>query len=931
MPTREHVRLVLDRVHRGSDLAFFFDKLTSPDWIPPLQDEGLFQNPPRPEVDGDLVRYPDWPAARYLVRVAGAAPETVLQTIQAVPVSDNPRIYDAFVQAALEMPAPTAAHLASDVVIWLRTVKHLLLLPIHAAKLVAHLARGGATPEAMLVAQELLATDAPIDSDKLGSPRQLARVGQYELATAIDEMREPLVSASGTAALDLFINALGRVLPSRSNKRESLPLEDYSSVWRPILTEHAHLSAEIDDLMVDAVIQAAEQLVQEGGGSGREAFARLATGEWKILRRIALHLVGRFPDQVDVALASRLVVSAKTVRDSAYEYELQVAIANVFSRLSPGRRAKYVNLVRHGPRITSATRRAVGDEWDAYVAHWQAKRLAPIFNQLDATDRDWASGVVEEGDVPDLLAKPHPAVASFVGPTSPRTSDELGAMPMYDLLEFLRNWEPSGEWASPSREGLGRALSAAVTDKPRRYASGAQDFVGYQPVYVRALISGLRDAVLKGSRISWRPVLALSDWVVRQSLDETNVDWRASDDDPGWGWTWTDLARLFSAGMSQSGSGLPRSAASDIWSLLERLATNPEPTAEFEERYGGANMDPTNLALNTGRGQAMHAVVRYAWWVTKGRGPIRSAVRKLLEAHADPMREQSLAVHSVYGQWLAVLLALDPQWVQGTLLPLIFPTDRELHSYWEAAWDSYVLYGKPSRSVFESAKGEYLRAIETLEDRSSNDRHADDRIRGFVAHIVLYYLWGLYDLDDEEGLLRRFNTVAPSSARGELISYAGRLLRNESGDQKARLPAEQVDQLKQLWLARRLVIEHAPGESTDEPAAFAWWCGAEQLEPEWWLPQLQWVTDLGVEPEPLFAVLQALPAAATVDPRVTLRIIRRLLDVAREPWAFVGHVDDLRSAILTAIASGDRVASEIARQLVDAIGAREIADLSDLI
>ena len=36
-----------------------------------------------------------------------------------------------------------------------------------------------------------------------------------------------------------------------------------------------------------------------------------------------------------------------------------------------------------------------------------------------------------------------------------------------------------------------------------------------------------------------------------------------------------------------------------------------------EQRYGGSNMDPATLSINTTRGETMHAVIRYALWVRR--------------------------------------------------------------------------------------------------------------------------------------------------------------------------------------------------------------------------------------------------------------------------------------------------------------------------
>lgn len=926
MPTREQVRLVLERVRRGSDIAYFFGELTSAEWIGPLREEGLFDNPPGPEVEGDWVRYPEWPAARYLARVSSTAPSEVLEIIHAVPEVGNPRIHDTFVEAALAMPHEMAAQLAPDVARWLQSSKHLLLLPEHAAKLTSRLALEGATAEALVIANALLTIDPPGEFDDPHT-RPSAHVGGHEFPRVLDEICGPLIETAGVSALELLTSTLATVLAYLQPKDKRPPFEDFSYIWRPVLTESERSARDPAAALTDVIVPAAERLVNSGEIPADEVLTLLGKGHWKIERRIALHLLARFPDRFDLTAAANLVINAATIRDPACEYELQAAIGALYPLLPKKGRSRYLDLVRRGPVASTAQRKRFGARWSEFVVHWQSKRLAPVFHALSDVDRVWASSVLDETIIDELLTRPRRRSASFVGPISPRTPNELAALSVGEILEFLETWVPTGDWAAPSPEGLGRALSSAVSMKPRYFASAAQDFIGYNPVYVRSVVSGLRDAVSQGARISWNPVLALCKWITMQSLEVVHADWRESDRDPGWSWTWIDVARLVSEGMVHSTSGLPRSAASQVWAVLERISRMPEHSSEFSTEARGREIDPAMLSINTGRGEALHAVVRYAWWESKGKGPIRQKVRSLLGYHADPTHEKSAAVHSVYGRWLSVLLTLDKAWTQ-TILPKIFPSDSNLNIYWRAAWDSFVSFDQPTRSTFESIEGEYRRAIREI-FIESNDQHKIDRIHATAQHVVIYYLWELFVLTDSESLLRTFLNNASDEARAELIAFTGRLLRDE--EKSNRPSARQVELLKLLWLDRRESAERGDDDMARELAAFAWWCGTSSLEPEWWLPQLQWITSNSIEPDPIFLVLDALPSAASVDPVTTVRILRRLLDIAKSPWTFSGHVDEIRNTLSIAMSSSDETAKEGGRQLINKLGALEIADLRDLL
>jgi len=94
-----------------------------------------------------------------------------------------------------------------------------------------------------------------------------------------------------------------------------------------------------------------------------------------------------------------------------------------------------------------------------------------------------------------------------------------------------------------------------------------------------------------------------------------------------------------------------------VWHILKLLTEDPDPTPEHEARYGGSNMDPATLSINTTRGEAMHAVVSYALWVRRHIDSQADAedqprrgfdempeVREVLDAHLNVAQEPSPAI-----------------------------------------------------------------------------------------------------------------------------------------------------------------------------------------------------------------------------------------------------------------------------------------------
>jgi hypothetical protein len=82
---------------------------------------------------------------------------------------------------------------------------------------------------------------------------------------------------------------------------------------------------------------------------------------------------------------------------------------------------------------------------------------APYASELNVLEQRY--GVVEHAEFPAYST-------SWVGPTSPVTEEGLAAYGVAELVEYLRTWRPQRpEPWDPSKEGLGRALQAAVAKR----------------------------------------------------------------------------------------------------------------------------------------------------------------------------------------------------------------------------------------------------------------------------------------------------------------------------------------------------------------------------------------------------------------------------------------------------------------------------------
>jgi hypothetical protein len=194
-------------------------------------------------------------------------------------------------------------------------------------------------------------------------------------------------------------------------------------------------------------------------------------------------------------------------------------------------------------------------------------------------------------------------------------------------------------------------------------------------------------------------------------------------DDPDWGWTRKTIAGLLGTGFEEGPSMIPFDLRSQVWSILEILTNDLDPSPE-DEATVSEPIDPSHVAINSTRGEAMQVVVRYALWV---RGYLEKLpdgvtkiargfeempeVRQVLEAHLDLAHDPSLALRSVYGRWLPSLTHLDAEWIKNHV-QVVFPHEERFRRYRDAAWDTYVVLCHPYSMLFDILEEEYGIAIE---------------------------------------------------------------------------------------------------------------------------------------------------------------------------------------------------------------------------
>lgn len=915
-PTPDQVDKAVTLLAHYEQYRYFFDRLENPEWLEPLWEKGFFSNPPAPVKDEEekTIRYQPWPEAGYLARMAKYKPDLVANIIEKMEDTDNSAVHVDLINAALAMPPEISVQISEKAKKWAENSNILTAEKI--GELMAHWAKGGKNEEAIELATVLLDVLPEEQSWDTAIKKPLGPRARFEIWMYEQILRKyypELVKASGLHGLERLCDLLEKAI---------------------IFSDHDTEEKE----MVGAIREAAEEIIRSGNSNIKQVVESLERRGWKIFRRIALHILRLFFER-DVMLVRNHLVDRRLFDDVGVRHEYVLLLRTAFNHLSSQDKQLILGWIEEGPdkeinkKSYSQQKGILPSETDLkrYIEKWQRDRLSWI--GIDNLPSEWQQRYKE---LIAIYGEPeHPEFPVYYegggqGPLSPKTKEELGNMQVSELITFLKSWEaPNESFYEPSKESLGILLAEAIAEDPERFALEAPSFKELDPIYIEALINGLNKGLKTGKRFHWAPVLDLCEWIIKQPREIS--DQKKPKLETDWGWTRGLIANLLQEGMKTE--AIPIENRAMVWNILCTLTDDPEPTLEYEERYGGSNMDPATLSINTTRGKALHAVFEYALWIRrylekecdtekleKGFEEMPE-VREVLEKHLNIDQDPALAIRSIYGEWFPWLVLLDSKWAEKNACR-IFPLSERERAYFDAAWSTYISFCQPYNNVFGILREQYLHAIKIigLKDRIAGLYEPDNHL---AEHLMTFYWRGKIELID--AILTEFWSKAPDSLRGHAIEFIGRAFKTT----EKPVSEEIINRLKALWVKRIESAKNSPEDHEKEMSAFGWWFASGGFDAEWAVKQLHEVLKQTKKIEVADEVLERLAAIAESYPLQAVECLRFIAEGDKEGWLISAVSNDAKKILKVAL--DNAVSEREAKKTINYLGSRGFLDFRELL
>jgi len=919
--------------------------LKTPDWIEPLSKAGKFKEPPAVIRQENTIRFPPWSESQYLTRMAADAPETVKNVILKVPQTDNQRVHQDFVEAALRMPGAIAAEVAAKEAAWIREQEYLYVLySDKVSKLIAHLAGHGQVVAALGLAGALLQLSPnPRPTRRIGEgedaiemPRDaLAKFDDWHYQQSLRTITKPLVIADKERGLELLCDILEFALKADSRPEETE--EDYSWIWRSQIEIEGH--GDPKDSLVSAVRDAALLIAELDTPRIPVLLNRLVARRWRVFRRIAAHVLRTTPN-IEPAMIREFLARPLQLQDYPQtEPELADFLKGWFSKLPEEIQRQVLANIDAGPNLDTfrknfeiEKKRPPSDaEIESIDRKWKLQWLEPIHEALPNDEwRNHYQELVERFGRPAEIHRLKGGV--FVGPTSPKTVQELQELGPEKLIEYLQTWVSSNEWASPTRAGLGSQLTSLVSMEPGKFSPIADKFIGLDRTYVSSGIEGFGQALKNGRPIDWGRVLSLCEWVVKQNgeIGKHKID--LFQGDPDWIASRIAVARLLREGFATPKDlQPPKDLRKTIWELLTNLVTGPDPSASGEQKYSNQGL-AGSLSLNVPRGIALDAVIDYGFWIhpydqkrsEAGESAFSDApeTKQLLDKVLGS--DHSLAIGEVFGRRFPALFMLDRSWTKANVDLIFRPQAKPLD---RVAWINYVLFCQPYDDLLPVLISQYERAIDSLGVALKSSLKSDYE-RNLVAHLAGFFWRGRLDWDDKEGLLARFFQKAPVESRAYFFEYVGRSL----GDN----PLKEGDYQNLLGRLRKLLADRISaikqtGKEESELEPFGWWFITNQFDPDWLMENLLTILRLSHKISPDWHVVECLSKEAKSKPLQAVEALEQIVVGDKEGWAIYGWEQHARELLKTALQSENTAARESAVRVINIIGSRGQYGFRDLL
>ena len=939
-PTNELIEKALRSVKKETDRRYFFSQLKNPLWLQPLSERGYFETPPRiRHLPDGSIQFPHWPELEYLKNISLDAPDEALSVILSIPEVDNPRVYNSFLDIALQLPGELSGKLAPKLVSYAQ-MEH-QFLAYRYADLLVHWTEENQT-SAALELTNIVVRFLPDPQMKYKWRRRKANSSDWpallEPSPRFDEWAYKKLLTEGVSALAekqpyrvarTLIEAVSEMILLRmhQDQLEGNKEEDYSEIWCRRLTGIDLDDKHSSEVLVHSLTYACEKVFEKTPDSIAALEEQLRNQRWKVFDRLRQHLYAMYPTEETKPWIRDLILKHKDYSRWQYHYEFQRMIRSACERfgtefLTEEERESIFQAILSGPSKALyqdwARDQFREEQFEQYQRGFHRRQFQPFASVLLGKYKPYflflesqTNKAVSDEDYSPMGE----IVTGAILPRSPRSSEELGKLSDEELLAFINEWDAeyrdADNWfVEITIDALVEAFrsvfkqSVLPNDTRFQFWLDNREFI-QRPIYVKAIITEMQDCLGSRNLSRLQESLEFCEWVLSHPDREPHKAAEYEDkipDIPNWNSSRRAAGDFLGSCISEQ-LDLPVPAQNQLIKLLVSLCTQYDWRLDESHRVFPEGEDQYAEAINNSRSRALQNLVRLGYGIRLNDSEAdASFVMSVLEKRfsVDSNFPLSLPERAVLGVHFVHLIHLDKSWCARKRED-VFP--RHALPAWQAAFANLIKYSSPYRSVFEILRDDFGFALQHLENLEQSSDFGESLTVVLGQHLVTYYLWGMHSLRGEQSLLESFyqrTGVANHKIWASLFRRVGSSLHNTN----ECLDSSLMDRLNAFFEWR---LESG---SETELGKFDHWLNAECLTPEWRLDSYSRALDIA-QPEgwDIHGQVEALRKMLSRNPAKVIHCFSKLTDRLKND-AFYISTDTAEYILRTGFESGDETVRE---------------------
>lgn len=958
---------------RGENYEFFFLNVGEPMWLDHLRQRGFFDNPPIISTTTDgAVQMPAWLPISYLARVFNSEPEEVLNVLEHLPDTDNPRILADIVDVALSSDSSNVFH---------RLAPKILSFVDHVGwghdKIIEILKRSDLfedsfddftislllkivefQPDPQSEDKQIRRKEIEEDQETLeNDDRTLAywktwleprpRFDQWDYQEIMEKGVRSLAGIAPYQVARLLIDATASMIRLQIHRDDLDKIKDGdgSEVWCRRLDKQGsdyHVSREV---LVNTLTFACEQVFEKAPESIASLDDALRNQRWKIFTRLRHHLYALHPNEQTQPWIREAILTHQDYARREHPYEFQRMIRRACEHFGAAlliqeERTQIFDVILGGPPKT-------GSQDTQRQRRFHQMQFRPFASVLFGKYADYFQQLKAEADE-QLSDKDSPAgetEGGLMSRRSPQPPEALANLADEELLTYIKEWQEEhhdeDDWSVVTNiEALAEAFQTVFKETIIPDAGRLRFWIDNRerierPIYARMMLDAMQEHVKEKNFDKLSECLTFCEWVLAHPDREHGEGYNyklgeESRENPHWHSSRRAVGDFIGVCVEKD-VDVPISARAHLAKLLDLLCTQfdwelDEDKPVLLNRDAQLNRgDQITEAINNTRSRALESLVNFGFWLRRNDSEADiSEVTTVLEKRFAPETEHPLSLpeRAMLGMLYHNIFILDGAW--ATAHKVDFFPQGDLPA-WVEAFDSFLRYHRPFKPIFEVLRDDFEFALQQKGDAKKQERPRGEPADPLGRHLFTYYLWDVYPLRGETSLLERYyqQTDDEHSEWADLFDYVGRALLNSGKHLDDALKGRAIQFLE--W---RLEV----GEPT-ELERFSFWMEAECLEAEWRLDAYSRILDVVDSKDMrIFGALKTLEAMLPDHTAKVVECFAKITAHALKHGTYIPWTDQAKAILKAGLESGGgsvRENAERARENLLRGGRFDFLELND--